>query len=264
MIFLAGAGLNLGGAGQKALGVLTTGLFWIAVIIGILLLMFIVLKMKKKRKYKFPTIVQYDLGGGKIGIEKKKAGWFRSKKAFFGLFDYGGERRLELNDKRIIQQGSTQDFHEINHKRGLICYAKPDDPKVLLPIEKSVFINKVQLVTDTTGKVINKVLLDMESIAILIKIAHADFRDTSSKIIQSAEQETLSKFNQFIQQFMPFIMMGVFLVSIIFIIQYSKYSQAEAYKLTQEAIKLSYENAGRAVASTTAPLLLFFRRKWFK
>ncbi len=242
----------------------STVVFWLLITVGFFGFVIACLYIRKRRKLIYDVIEITDLGGGKVGMRNTKAGWFKSETMLFGLIEKGGEQKLRLKDGREIQNASSADFHDINGKRGILIQRKPDDPKVLLPIDQSVFINKVQLVKGEAGKIIKKVILDGDSVSILNKIAPADFRDTSSKIIQQAEQETLSKFNQFIQQFMPFIMMGVFLVSLIFIIQYAKHTSAENWKMTQEAIKLAYENAGSAVASITAPLLLFFRRKWFK
>ena len=254
------SGLGFGNVGAW----FATIFFWIVVVLGFFIFIFVCLVIRKRRKLIYPVIEVTDLGGGKVGMRNTKAGWFKSDTTFFGLIEKGGEDKLRVKDGREIQNASSADFHDINGRRGILIQRKPDDPKVLLPIEKSVFINKVHLVKDKTGKIINKVLLEDGSLTILNKIAPADFRDTSSKIIQQAEQETLSKFNQFIQQFMPFIMMGVFLIALIFIIQYAKYTQAEAWKMTQEAIKMSYDNKKAVIASSTAPLLLFFRRKWFK
>lgn len=238
--------------------------FWLMIAGGFFIFIIVCLVIKKKRKLIYSVIEITDLGGGKVGMRNTKAGWFKSETMFFGLIEKGGEDKLRLKDGREIQNASSADFHDINGKRGILIQRKPDDPKVLLPIEKSVFINKVHLVKNKAGKVINKVILDGTSLGILNRIAPADFRDTSSKIMQQAEQETLSKFNQFIQQFMPFIMMGVFLIALIFIIQYAKYTQAEAYLMTQEAIKLSYDNKKQVIASSVAPFLMFFKRKWFR
>lgn len=243
----------------------TTIVFWLLIGGGFIIFVIACLVIKKRRKLIYPVIEITDLGGGKVGMRNTKAGWFKSNTIFFGLIEKGGEDKLRLKDGREIQNASSADFHDINGKRGILIQRKPDDPKVLLPIDKSNFVTKVKLIKDEkTGKLIKKVILDGDSLEILNKIAPADFRDTSSKIMQQAEQETLSKFNQFIQQFMPFIMMGVFLVALIFIIQYAKYTQAEAWKMTQEAIKLSYDNKKEVIASSTAPFLLFLKRKWFK
>ena len=225
----------LGGIGKTALGVVTSWLFWIGAIIALLVFMIVFLNIRKKRKFVYPLLVQYDLGSGKIGIEKKKAGWFRTKKAFFGLFDYAGERRLETNDKRVIQQGSTQDFHEINHKRGLICYAKPDDPKVLLPIKR----------------------IRIENNELVEAIAPADFRDTSAKILREAEKETTSSWERIAQYAALGILAIVVLVCIILVIQFANRNLSEANALLNEAldakVKLIENMNIQTTPSVTAP-----------
>ena len=231
MVFL----ISLGGIGSSALGIVTSWLFWFLAIIGIIVFLILLLKMRKRRKYVYPCLVQYDLGSGKIGIEKKKAGWFRSKKTFFNLFDYAGERRLETNDKRVIQQGSTQDFHEINHKRGLICYAKPDDPKVLLPVKR----------------------IRIENNELVEAIAPADFRDTSAKILAEAQKETMSNWERVAQYAALGILAIVILVCIILVIQFANRNMSEANAILNEAMdkKASIiENMNVQVTpSTTAP-----------
>jgi len=210
MIFL----VSLGRIGAQAWSIFSSWLTWIIIIIGMLLFMFLFLKIKKRRKFVYPALIQYDLGNGKIGIEKKKAGWFRTKKAFFGLFDYAGERRLETNDKRVIQQGSTQDFHEINHKRGLIVYAKSDDPKVLLPIKR----------------------MKVENSELIESIAPADFRDTSAKILAEAQKETNNSWEKIAQYAALGILAIVVLVCIILVIQFSNRHMTEANEMLNEVM----------------------------
>lgn len=233
MIFLSA----LAGMGQTALGVATSAIFWVGFIIALLIFIVVFLNVRKKRKFVFPLLVQYDLGNGKIGIEKKKAGWFRTKKTFFRLFDYAGERRLETNDKplRVIQQGSTQDFHEINHERGLICYAKPDDPKVLLPVKR----------------------MRIENNELVEAIAPADFRDTSAKILAEAQKETMSSWERIAQYAALGILAIVVLVCIILVIQFANRNLSEANELLNEAlnakVKLIENMNIQTTASTTAP-----------
>jgi len=199
---------------ETALNTISSVLFWVLFILFLMITTFGMLYIRKQRKFKFPCLIQFDLGSGKIGIEKTKAGWFRSKKSFFGLFDHGGERRLEVKDKRIIQQASTQDFHELNHKRGLICYAKPDDPKVLLPVKRIILTNG-NLVED---------------------IAPADFRDTSSKILDEAQREQIAGWEKFAQYAVIGVIAITALISIILIIQYSNNTMDKANVIYNEAI----------------------------
>jgi len=143
-----------------------------------------------------------------MGIKEFKAGWFKTK-SLFNLYDYGGEEILKLNDGRKVQNASSEDFHEIKGKRGLIIIRKPDDPLVLLPISK----------------------MELKNRSLMMEIASADFRDTSVQIITGSERETLSKFEKYI----PFVMIGfmgiIFLISIILIVQMVKSGQTQSNDL---------------------------------
>ena len=158
----------LGDAGAQGTGMLVSMGFWVGVIVVLLVFLFVALYVKKNKKFKYPVLILNDLGGGKIGVEKSRAGWFKSGKILFGMLDKTGERRLELKDKRLIQQGSSEDFHEIGFKRGLIVQAKSDDPKILVPLKR----------------------LEIKNKELLMAIAPADYRDASAKIISEAEKET--------------------------------------------------------------------------
>lgn len=220
------------GVGSTAIGVVTSWLFWVLVVIALIIFVMLLLFIVKKRKFKFPCLIQYDLGNGKIGVELKKVGWFKTKKVFFGLLDFKGERRLETNDKRVIYQGSSQDFHEINHKRGIICYAKPDDPKVLFPVKRIEISN---------GELIEAV-------------APADYRDTSAKILQEAQKETQSNWERIAQYVALGLLAIVVLVCIIIVIQFANKSISESNAILDEAIKMKGEIlTGINVAPSNAP-----------
>jgi len=188
------------------------------------------LYFRKKRKFKYGALILNDLGNGKIGVEKQKAGWFKSNKIFFRLLDVSGERRLEVNDGRIVQQGSTVDFHEINFKRGLILMAKPSDPKILVPLKRLNVVNK----------------------ELLAKIAPADYRDASSKIIAEAQRETLDKWTQ-IATMITFGILGIILfISLVMVIQYSKGALSEANMILQQALEMKAQIAQSIVATPSA------------
>ena len=178
-----------------------------------------------------PVIQVVDMGAGKSSFWFTKAGWLKSK-SFLG-YDYAGEERMLTKQGKEIQKATSEDFQEINGKRGLLVQEKSDDPKVLVPICRTILSEK--------GK------------AIINTIAPADFRDASVKIMQRTEQETSNKFSQLLTQALPFIKVGGFIVCLIFIIQYAKHSQAESWSQTIEAIKLAYQNKGAIIASSTAP-----------
>jgi hypothetical protein len=189
--------------------------FWVVMIIVVLTVSLGALYLRKKRKYQYKAILLTDLGDGKQGINTKlKCGWFKSQKYLFGLLDTSGERQLELNDGRIIRQASTEDFHEINFKRGILCAAKPDDPKVVLPIDKAKLTNK----------------------NLMLDIAPADFRDTSSKILQENEKELKDSWSQIATMVTFGILAIILFISIILVIQYSNARMDAADELYIKAI----------------------------
>ncbi len=224
---------TLGGIGGTAMSVFTSWLFWL--LIGILVLGVSVgsLAVRKRAKFHFPAIIFTDNGNGKVGVRFSRAGWFKSKKIFGGLIDYSGERRLEVKDGRIVQNGSSADFHEVGFKTALLLQEKSSDPKILVPIDR------VQL--DDAGK------------KVLLSIAPADYRDASSKIISDAERENADRMTQLIQ-IAVFGLLGVILfVSIILTIQYSKNTLAEAQLIHKEALAF-YERTLDRLSAQPSPV----------
>ena len=154
-----------GGITVVAFGWLRSFIFW-----GVLLLILLVgtwgsLMIRKRRRLKFPMLEMTNLGGGKQGVILSKCGWFKSRRVLFGLLDWGGDDVMLSKDNRQIQEASSEDFHEINGKRGMIVARKPDDPRILVPLNK----------------------LEISNSKLLAEIAPADFRDASSKILKQAE-----------------------------------------------------------------------------
>ena len=223
---------------------LSSIIFWLLFALVFFGIGILFLWRRKRKRFNIPVIEITLLGNGKAGFKNLKAGWFKSQSILFGLIEMGGERRLLVKDGREIYNPSSEDFQTINDNNGMVVQRKGDDPKILVPI--------------------NRILLDRESQEMLNAIAPADFRDVASRIIRETEKETMSKFNRFMEQAMPILQIVGFVLSLIFVIQYVKHSQTEAWLNTQQAIKLAYENKGAVIPSVTAPFVLFFKRKWFK
>lgn len=196
-------------------GWLRSWLFWIVLLLAFLLVVIGSLLIRKRRKLQYPVVELTDLGKGKIGMRRNKAGWFRSKTLFFGLYDYAGEEYLKTKDKRTIQQASSEDFHDIGGKRGLVVYRKSDDPAILAPVSK----------------------MELKNRSLMNEVAPADYRDASVKIMQQAQRETMSGMEKFAQYAIPIFMGIIFILAIIFIVQMVKSSQAEAKELILEAGK---------------------------
>jgi hypothetical protein len=228
--------VNLGGIGGTITGALMSWGFWLIILVAVFGVVFGSLLMRKKGKFVFPAIIITENGNGKVGIRFTRAGWFKSKKILGGLIDYSGERRLETKDGRIVQKGSSADFHEIGFKTALILMEKSDDPKILIPVDR--------------------LMLNADSQKVLLNIAPADYRDACSKIISDAEKESLSKWET-LAQVLVFGFVGVVLfISIILTIQYVRNTMADAQALHKEALQFYEKTASRLSAipsGSTAP-----------
>ena len=220
--------VSLGGVGSVASKVMLSWGFWLLMGVVILGVSIGALLMRRRAKFHFPTIILTNNGNGKVGVRFTRAGWFKSKKILGKLVEVGGERRLETKDGRIVQKGSSADFHEINFKTSLILWEKDDDPKILLPVDK------VQLTPDATK--------------VLASIAPADYRDACSNIIEDSKKEAQSKWSE-IAQILVFGFVGVVLfISIILVIQYVKNTMADAQALHREALQFYEQSLSRLSA----------------
>ena len=208
--------LSLSGIGGTISSALLSWGFWLVMLVVLFAVIFGSIWMRKKGKFTFPCIIFSDNGNGKVGIRFSRAGWFKSKKILGGMIDISGERRLEVKDGRMVQQGSSSDFHELGFKAGLLLQEKPDDPKVLVPIKKCQ--------------------LDINSQKMINAIAPADYRDACSKIISDAEKEGIANWANMAQILVFGFVAMVLFISIILVIQYSKNAMTEANQIHKEAL----------------------------
>lgn len=167
--------LGLGSIGGGMLSLATSFFFWIAVIFFMVLVGFAALKIRQNKRYEFTALEIISLGQGKVRINKSKCGWFRSQKRLFGLLDYAGEEELLLKPRflqkpRRIYYASSEDYHDIFGKRGIICKRKGDDPQILVPLDS----------------------FEVSNNQILAQIAPADYRDAALKIYEDKKRETLT------------------------------------------------------------------------
>jgi len=203
------AGFDTGNIGGILVGWATSIFFWIIVIFFFLFVTFIFLYTRKRRRFEFPCLEIIGLGEGKIRVEETKCGWFKTKKMLFGLLDYGGEdellakSRISFGKDRRVLYASSEDYHEINGKRGIICKRKDDDPEILVPLNKF--------------KVTNYELL--------AEIAPADYRDAGVKIMEDKRKETLSWWDE---NKSTVLMAGTIVFAIIAIILVLKFAQGES------------------------------------
>ena len=217
------------------MGLMTSGVFWVVFVAILGGVVFGSLLVRKNAKFHYKAIIFTDNGNGKVGMRFTKVGWFKSKKFLGGLLDVSGERRMETKDGRIVQQASSTDLHELGFKPCMLLEEKSDDPKILVPIKRFKVTN----------------------LEALMQIAPADFRDASSKIIDDAEKESLSKWETLAQILVYGLLAIVLFISIILVIQYSNSKLAEANKIYQEALGFYEKTANRLsaipVSGTTAP-----------
>jgi len=225
-------------------GLLTSGLFWLVIIAVFVAVVFGFLLIRKNRKLSNPVYEITSLGRGKVGIRsgrKMRGGWFKKNVTFFGLWDYGYEEVFRLKDGRVVLNISSEDFHEINGKMGVLVMRSPEDPRICVPVYR----------------------VKCENGELLTKIAPADYRGTVVDIIRKAEAETKDKLDKIMQYaFWGGIILFSF-ISIILITQMVKNGQTEAKDLILEAGRMGsdqlkticqgVQHVGEAVQTTGAP-----------
>ncbi len=192
---------------------LLSPLIWVAILFLLALVSIGGLYIRKVRKLVYPTLIFTNVGNGKMGIEKTKAGWYKSRTIFWGLWETGGERELKIKDGRKVFGGSSIDFHDIDGKRGLVLQRKEDDPKILLPLTKMQLTNR----------------------EILATIASADFRDAAVQIIDQATKETRNRTSEIVQWVLFGGVIIFALIAIIMIVQMVRNGQKEAAELILKA-----------------------------
>lgn len=202
---------------------LTSWAIWGVIIFVLLIILIYSLWLNKNRRFYELAIIVSEKGNGKVSFQLTKVGWVHSKKILNGLIGYGVEKRFETKDGRIIQQGSTSDFHQFNNflkksktEHGFLLLEKNDDPKILLPI--------------------SEVNLTEKSRECLLKIAPADFRDACSKIINDAENETKWNWTTASQILVLGFVGLILFISIILVIQYSQNAITQANEIHQQAL----------------------------
>lgn len=179
---------------------------------------FLYIRKRRKLIYSMLELVKYK--GGKAGFNLIQGGWFGKKKFLRGWWDYG-EEQLETQDGDKILNFSTEDFQEINGKRGIVVARDPLNPDILVPVSKISF--------------------DGEEM--LAGIAPADYRDAAAEIINDVNRET-SDWTKQVVMYILFAAVIIFaLVSVIVITQMVKNGQTEASNLIVEAGETCLKNA---------------------
>lgn len=210
----------------------------IIVIFGFVGMFFGAIWIIKLKKFIYPVEIIRSLGNGKVAILRTKAGRFRKKKILFGLLDWSGSFEMLTKDKRKILEYSDTDMHifnpdtgnynkkinasdyshNFNGRIGFICFQKPDDSRIIVPINTVSFSN-------------------MEAV---MNIAPADYMDASLNIIKQSDIEMQTNAEKILAQALPFIYIMASVLVVIFLVQYGKYVIDHSYQYglsTVEALK---------------------------
>lgn len=191
---------------------LTTPYFWLQVLIYVALFVFIVLKIRHKLRLKYQVIELVDYGKGKIGFNTFKAGWYGEKTWFKGLI-WKGRLVLKSESGEQIHEFSTEDYHDINGRRGVVCFRDPTNQDYLVPISSAEVTNK-------------KLLAD---------IAPASYVDAAVNCFIEGARETKDFKDKIVTILSLGLGIGFALICLILIVQMIKTAQAEAADMLLQA-----------------------------
>jgi len=198
---------------------LLSPVIWIVIIFIIASVSILFMWIRKKRKLIYQCLEVVNYSRGKTGFNLLKAGWY-GKNKFLRLYDWG-EEQVETQDGELILNFSTEDFQEINGKRGIVVARDPVNPDVLVPI--------------------NNVRIKGEEM--LAEIAPAEYRDAAISIIKDADKETAD----YTKRIMEWVIIGgviIFaVIAIIIVAQMIKNGQKEASDLIIRAGDTCLKNA---------------------
>lgn len=220
---------SLGSIGGMLTSWLLNPLIWLTIIFIMVGFTWGLLAIRRKRKLIYPLLELVDHGNNKFSFNILKCGWFGKKKFLRGLWD-SGEEQMESQDKDIIYEFSTEDFQEINGKRGVIAFRDPVNQNILVPITRT------DVIAFENGKKI-------DGRKLLAEIAPANFRDVATEIIKDADRETSDWKEKLIQWIVLGGIIIFALVSIIVITQMVKNGQDKAAALIVQAGETCLKNA---------------------
>ena len=197
------AAFNIASMASGMLGWVWSIWFWLVVVFALGSTAIIILVWKKERQFRYPALEIVELGGGHFGIDKTKAGWFRTERALFGLWEIGGPKELLIKDgwrdTRKVQGASNEDFNEINQKRGIVVGRKGDDPRIVFPISQFGY-------TEETRKKIEAT-------------CPSEMYDAAGEYVIKAYKETQSKGMQIMQMVLPLVIAIFLFLAVLVIVQ---------------------------------------------
>lgn len=215
-ISLAGIGGNL----------LKTGMGWvymIGAIVGVVVLLFIMLTIKRNKKFKFITYQHVSCGNNKDDMYPTKAGWFRKKTMLGRRIELGGEYEMITTDGTKIYNVSSEDYHFVNGNKCLHVQRDGDDPEILVPIKN---IN-----------------IDMKSQTMMNSIAPADYRDVGVQILERKQAETNTWWDKHGAQIINTLMMLFLIIAIIIVTNWIKSETTSTREMLVEITRLVTQKA---------------------
>lgn len=206
--------LNLSSFGATFLGWGWTMFTWLFAVIVLALLVVAGLYLNKSRRFNIPVLEVIGTGRGKVIINSTYAGWFKKNTSFMGLIETGGERVFIVKDgNRRVFNVSSEDYHEINGKKGLIVKRKDDDPEILVPLSE----------------------VEVSGLKMLSSIAPADYRDVAVEILAEKKREAFSWWDE---NKSIVVSITLFVIMMVVMIVFFKFmsGESEGWRSTAERI----------------------------
>jgi len=208
-------------------GMVTSGFFWGAIIIGGLIAMLFGLNVKKKRRMDIHIIKVVNLGNDKVAFQETKGGFFRKNRMLFGLWETGGDYQLITKDDDVVYGSEASDYHEFNKKKCLFVTPNPDDLKMLFPLRKFNLSEKTK--------------------EILTEIAPIEVRESAV----DCYKQTTKEMKDWREQIVQWVLIGLFFIVaflvIMFITQYGKHIMDKASEMNAQSIEGNRQIADKLV-----------------
>jgi len=197
---------------QFAMTWIINPLLWLFLIGFVLGGVVLYLYIRKKRKLSLPSIEIIELKDGRIAYRNRKCGWFGKEQYFKGLY-WRGELQLFNDGMEKIHEFSTEDYTEIDGKRGVVYYRAATDQDILVPISRTELKNK----------------------NLVLEIASAQYRDVAADIVRDANIETTDWKDRILQTVTWGLIIVFSMISVILVVQMVKNGQVEAANLVKES-----------------------------
>lgn len=158
MVVLAGYSIDV-------FQIVTKPLFYLWIVLIIVLIAWIILKLRLKKKMYYGVVEVVDLGNKKMGFNFMKGGYLGKKVYFKGLFSSGEEDYFYTSSFERIYGLTTEDYQEVNGGRGVVCYRHPQKQSWLFAINQINIKGKEIIAALPPGDFIDVVITILEDTA---------------------------------------------------------------------------------------------------